>query len=281
MKNKNIWTADEEKILVEIYPNGGASKELQLRLGRSSGAIRDRAQALGINCIGDFRWSKEEEELLKQHYNNVDNDSLLKLFHNKRTLHAIQSKACKHGLTKVNYWTDLENSQIKEFYQTGQWNLGKPKRTMMAIYSQARIIGLEFEPIALQNSQKEWRRKAGQKSFPNVGKVLGCVISHAYNGAKIRGYECPLLDGSIENMEYLNSIANDYCAISGIPITYKKMCRQTDCTASLDRIDSSKGYVKGNTQWVHKDINRMRMQMSMDKFISVCKQISDFNNSKL
>ena len=26
-------------------------------------------------------------------------------------------------------------------------------------------------------------------------------------------------------------------------------------TASLDRIDSTKGYVRGNIQWVHKDIN--------------------------
>ncbi len=29
-------------------------------------------------------------------------------------------------------------------------------------------------------------------------------------------------------------------------------------TASLDRIDSSKGYILGNVQWVHKEINRLK-----------------------
>ena len=46
-------------------------------------------------------------------------------------------------------------------------------------------------------------------------------------------------------------------------------------TASLDRIDSSKGYVKGNVQWVHKDINKMKTDFEQSIFIKLCKSVAD------
>jgi hypothetical protein len=44
--------------------------------------------------------------------------------------------------------------------------------------------------------------------------------------------------------------------------------------ASLDRIDSSIGYVKGNVQWVTKNVNVAKQSMSQEKFISVCQQVA-------
>ncbi len=41
-------------------------------------------------------------------------------------------------------------------------------------------------------------------------------------------------------------------------------------TASLDRIDSTKGYTPDNVQWVHKTINRMKMDMTDSQFIEFC-----------
>lgn len=55
------------------------------------------------------------------------------------------------------------------------------------------------------------------------------------------------------------------CALSGLPIDLGK-----DRTASLDRIDSTKGYETGNVQWVHKAINQMKWDLSEDKFIEYC-----------
>lgn len=41
-------------------------------------------------------------------------------------------------------------------------------------------------------------------------------------------------------------------------------------TASLDRINSNNGYVIGNVQWVHKDINMMKQKYNNDYFIQLC-----------
>ena len=45
-------------------------------------------------------------------------------------------------------------------------------------------------------------------------------------------------------------------------------------TASLDRIDSSKGYVEGNVQWVHKMVNMCKQQYSQEDFIEMCQAVA-------
>lgn len=48
-------------------------------------------------------------------------------------------------------------------------------------------------------------------------------------------------------------------------------------TASLDRIDSKKGYIIGNIQWVHKDVNKIKSNFEEKKFLNLCELIYDFN----
>jgi len=46
-------------------------------------------------------------------------------------------------------------------------------------------------------------------------------------------------------------------------------------TASLDRIDCNKSYSIENIQWVHKDVNIMRNAYSIDRFVEICKLVSE------
>lgn len=71
------------------------------------------------------------------------------------------------------------------------------------------------------------------------------------------------------------------CALTGVVITLPKDCYESIkgiSTASLDRIDSSKGYVEGNIQWTHKQINKMKMSFSQDILMKWCKTIYEYNH---
>ena len=67
------------------------------------------------------------------------------------------------------------------------------------------------------------------------------------------------------------------CAISGIKLIFARSWTR-DQTASLDRIDSKKGYVEGNVQWVHKRINEMKMDHSNKELISWARKIVKYNS---
>lgn len=60
------------------------------------------------------------------------------------------------------------------------------------------------------------------------------------------------------------------CALTGWEISISYDSR----TASLDRIDNSKGYIKGNIQWVHTMVNMCRNKYTLEKFIEMCKSVA-------
>jgi len=47
--------------------------------------------------------------------------------------------------------------------------------------------------------------------------------------------------------------------------------------ASLDRIDSSKGYIEGNVQWTNKYINVMKNGFSQEEFIYYCHRVAELH----
>lgn len=65
---------------------------------------------------------------------------------------------------------------------------------------------------------------------------------------------------------------NRCCALSGLPLGFNLRTAGRN-TASLDRIDSSGGYTEGNVQWVHKDINRMKLDHSVEHFVDLCRKV--------
>lgn len=67
------------------------------------------------------------------------------------------------------------------------------------------------------------------------------------------------------------------CSLTGDEIQLSNGKSQS---ASLDRIDSSRGYVVGNVQWVHKDINLMKMDFNQEHFIELCKRVAYYPNQK-
>lgn len=124
------------------------------------------------------------------------------------------------------------------------------------------------------------RRKENSHFWKGIGEISGKYISQIRNRAKIKNIEMSLDKKYLWNL-YLSQ--NKKCALSGIDIcfggrNYEIEDKFEEDTASLDRIDSSKGYIKGNVQWVHKDINMMKNVFSVEKFKKLCKIITEYGN---
>ena len=78
---------------------------------------------------------------------------------------------------------------------------------------------------------------------------------------------------SIDYLWKLWELQKGCCAITGDPI-------ETIRKASLDRIDSSKGYEEGNVQWVTYRANVSKHTMTMDELYDFCKKVLNHANQQ-
>ena len=141
--------------------------------------------------------------------------------------------------------------------------------------------GLVALKAAMKRFNITWNKhRAGQKSGTNhskwtgYGNIHGSWYTMLKNNAINRGVD---FDVSIEYLWQLFIKQNESCALTGIKLTFQKYIKDSSATVSLDRIDSSKGYIEGNVQWVHKDINLMKLDMSQEEFINWCKLVAKNN----
>lgn len=133
-------------------------------------------------------------------------------------------------------------------------------------------------------NRKEWKRnKNGQIQKQLVGDICGTYFAYLRRKAKERELEFLI------NKEYIWDLflkQNKKCALSGVDliisttISKQDHLDRTNHTASLDRIDNNKGYIEGNLQWVHKTINRMRRQYTVEEYINWCKKVAENSNDK-
>lgn len=106
-------------------------------------------------------------------------------------------------------------------------------------------------------------------NYRGFGKLAQSKFSHIKYSAIKRGLEFSI---SIEYTWNLYVKQDGKCFYTKKELDLKTR-NSGPMTASLDRIDSSKGYVEGNVVWVHKDVNIMKNQYSHNYFISLCQLI--------
>lgn len=97
-------------------------------------------------------------------------------------------------------------------------------------------------------------------------EISGSLIGRIKQRARNRNIEYSVLPEQLWE-KYIGQ--NKVCALSGIPISFTRNIRNNKemQTASLDRINSEKGYILDNIQWVHKNINFMKWNYSQEEFL--------------
>ena len=116
------------------------------------------------------------------------------------------------------------------------------------------------------------RRMIGpnHSQYAGTENISGSYWYSLQNSSKKRNLEFTI------TQQYLEQIYKEQdgcCAITGLKLRmptspHKRSRQETD--ASLDRIDSKLGYIPGNVQWVHKDVNRIKWAFRQERLLELC-----------
>ncbi len=116
------------------------------------------------------------------------------------------------------------------------------------------------------------RLRHRQETCEGVGDLTGARWNEMSRKAARRGIPFTI---SMEDAYRVYVQQHKRCALTGVPL---RMIRRhhkhrPHFTASLDRIDSSLGYVAGNIQWVHRIVNFMKQRFTTEDLVAWCRQV--------
>lgn len=114
------------------------------------------------------------------------------------------------------------------------------------------------------------RRGSNNPSWKGIGQIHQSVLTRIKDDAKIRNIK---FDLTLEFLWNLFCYQKNKCIFTGDVLCFGKTCRDRNRTASLDRIDPTKGYIMGNVQWVHKKVNFAKQSMTNTEFIELCRKV--------
>lgn len=133
-------------------------------------------------------------------------------------------------------------------------------------------------------SQLRRRNKSCGCLSPKNGKIKG-KAHYTYNGYEdITGTRWNSIVGGarVRNLEFeitkefiweLYLKQNMRCKYSNVEVSFR------DNSASIDRVDNNKGYLRDNVAIVHKDVNRMKSNFDSDYFVELCSKIHKNKNN--
>ena len=110
------------------------------------------------------------------------------------------------------------------------------------------------------------------KNYKGTKEISGTYINRIKKGAKSRSLAFTVTKEDLHNLAEKQKFC---CALTGEKLIFPYYRLTADKhNASLDRIDSSKGYIVGNVQWITIDANLGKQQLSQSEFINLCMKVS-------
>lgn len=99
-----------------------------------------------------------------------------------------------------------------------------------------------------------------------INKPVSRLLYGARRNARRLEVECSISEEDI--------IIPEHCPVFGMKLENRGYLGSRDNVMSLDRIDNSKGYVKGNVQVISFRANRMKSDMSIEELEKFCRFFS-------
>ncbi len=152
---------------------------------------------------------------------------------------------------------EKKNKTNREYYQRNKERLSAEQRVRSAIFNK------EFPGVA-KARQDKWRDNNPERM----------ILARAKARCKTRGLEFNI---TLEDIKI-----PEFCPILGIKLE-RGVGEIKDSSPSLDRIDNSRGYVKGNVQIISMKANRIKTDATLEeleKVASYLKNLQQINDIK-
>lgn len=133
-------------------------------------------------------------------------------------------------------------------------------------------------PTKREISDWNWR----QQNFKEVKEILVFLAANLRR-ANNRGSASHKIEVDLDYVYDVGASQDFLCALTGEELEFTrggsqwlgKWCNPNSCT--IDRIDSSKGYVKGNIQLITWKANCLKQHLDNKEFIEFCKDVAYWN----
>jgi hypothetical protein len=127
---------------------------------------------------------------------------------------------------------------------------------------------VKIRPEVLKTSKTNSCGCEPNGNWKGVGEISSRLWKTAQRGAATRGLSFNISPHYAWGL-FLEQ--GGKCALSGLSLVFGSDALRT---ASLDRVDSTKGYEEGNVQWVHKVVNIMKWNLTEADFIQYCRFVA-------
>jgi hypothetical protein len=265
----------EEILKTEYIDNGLTRKELAEKYQVKEKNIKNALIKYNIKRIIKNKFTEEEELRIVEEYKLETISSLAKKY--KVTNLVINRILVKYG-KEIVFKRPRKNLSGKRYHdllviepsrsRDGLWywlckcDCGKTCEIVTA-----RLLNGNTKSCGCRNN----KTCDQHHSWTGYKEISGRYWYSLQNGAKNRNL---CFDITKEYAWELFIKQNRKCFYTKIDLIMQpgdnKRVNLDDNHASLDRIDSSKGYIEGNVVWVHKNINTMKLDMSHKEFVEWC-----------
>ena len=128
--------------------------------------------------------------------------------------------------------------------------------------------------IEKQEKRKAYRSK-WQKDHPENNKIAQKKYWEKHPQRKL--FKSSKANAKSRNLEHSitedDIIIPEYCPYLKIKLTFKQESQNFPSTISLDRIDNTKGYIKGNVQVISRLANLMKSYATEEQLITFAESI--------
>jgi len=217
---------------------------------------------------------------IKKHSSDIGKEFNLELDY-LWALFVEQNKICKLSGLKIEFAKTEKNNRLglcTASLDRIDSDIGYIPGNVQWLHKSINRIKREFaQDLFIKYCKLINNKNTNNDNFKNINleDICDTYYTHLRRGADIRKFEFDISKKDILNLYYEQ---NGLCNLSGVEIEFAtKQKLMKFCNASIDRIDSTKGYTIDNTQIVDKIVNLMKWDYDQEYFKTLCEAVAKHN----